>query len=67
MEESIDLTAQSNKASYVGWFGDLFADFTRAVDAGDGERYLADVERVAAVLEAAYRSAASGSVQPVPQ
>jgi predicted dehydrogenase len=63
--ESIDLTAQSSKTSYVGWFGDLFTDFTRALDAGDGERYLADVARVAAVLEAAYRSAATGSAQRV--
>ncbi len=57
--ESVDLSAHMDKASYVGWFGGLFADFARALDEQDGERYLADIAQVAAVLEAAYESAES--------
>src|SRR6266478_4546248 len=63
--ESLDLTAQSNKASYRGWFGDLFADFAEALDGNDGEAYLADIARVAAVLESAYASADSGRSRTV--
>ncbi|MBI4500024.1 MAG: Gfo/Idh/MocA family oxidoreductase [Gemmatimonadetes bacterium] len=58
--ESVDCSMQSNKASYTGWFGDLFADFAGTLDCRDGDEYLADIARVAAVLEAAYASAASG-------
>jgi predicted dehydrogenase len=63
--ESLDFTAQSNKTSYAGWFGDLFADFSDALDARSGEEYLTDIARVAAVMEAAYASAASGRSRPV--
>jgi predicted dehydrogenase len=55
--ESVDLSAQMDKAAYAGWFGDLFAEFLQALDAEDGKRYLDDITQVAAVLEAAYASA----------
>jgi predicted dehydrogenase len=57
--ESVDLSAQMDKSSYVGWFSDLFHAFANAVDEQDIETHLADITNVATVLEAAYDSAAS--------
>jgi predicted dehydrogenase len=58
--ESVDLSKQADKRSYVEWFGELFASFADAIDQQDGQRHLEDITSVAAVLEAAYGSAATG-------
>lgn len=56
----IDYTAQLDKRSYAGWFTALFGAFADALDRGRADEALADVTRVAAVLEAAYESARAG-------
>src|SRR5206468_2422383 len=49
--ESFDHRAELDKASYATWFADLFCDFARALDSGDGAPHIADIAQVAAVLE----------------
>ncbi|HTR22039.1 MAG TPA: Gfo/Idh/MocA family oxidoreductase [Gemmatimonadales bacterium] len=61
--ERRDVTASLDKSAYTGWFGGLFGDFVAALDRGEPNGYLDDITRVAAVLEAAYASAGSGSRQ----
>ena len=61
----IDYTAQLDKRSYAGWFAALFGAFADAMDRGEADEALVDVTRVAAVLEAAYESARSGSTVSV--
>jgi predicted dehydrogenase len=70
-EETHDFTAALDKSAYAGWFASLFADFVAAIGAGagDGLAGLDDLERVAIVLDLAYRSAAEGhrlTTHPVP-
>ncbi len=60
-EEQVDFSAQLDKASYAGWYTRLLADFLDAVAAGDREPALADLVRVADLLE---RAAEAG--RPVP-
>ncbi|HTL96053.1 MAG TPA: hypothetical protein VL157_10950, partial [Gemmatimonadaceae bacterium] len=55
-----DYSAELDKSSYPGWFAGLFGAFANAMDTGAAEPHLEDIRDVAAVLEAAYRSAASG-------
>jgi predicted dehydrogenase len=57
--ETHDFTAQLDKRAYAGWFAALFHDFARTLNAGDGGAPLADITRVADVLEAAYAAAAA--------
>jgi predicted dehydrogenase len=57
----VDYTAQLDKRSYASWFTALFGTFADAMDVGRADEALADITRVAAVLEAAYESARSGS------
>ena len=57
---SYDYSAELDKSSYPGWFAGLFGAFANAMDTGSAEPHLQDIRDVAAVLEAAYRSAASG-------
>jgi predicted dehydrogenase len=52
-----DFTAQLDKRAYAGWFASLFHDFSTTVEADDGRTHLADITRVAQVLEAAYAAA----------
>jgi predicted dehydrogenase len=63
--ESHDFTAQLDKRSYAGWFAALFGAFAEALDRGDGATSMADLTRVATVLEAAYTSARTGCRVPV--
>jgi predicted dehydrogenase len=56
----VDYTAQLDKRSYAGWFTALFGAFADAMDRGEADEALADITRVAAVLEAAYASARTG-------
>ena len=58
--QELDYTAQLDKRSYAGWFAGLFGAFADAMDHGEADEALADITRVAAVLEAAYESARSG-------
>ncbi len=55
-----DYSVQLDKRSYAGWFTALFGTFADAMDRGEADEALADITRVAAVLEAAYESARSG-------
>ncbi len=63
--ERRDVSASLDKSAYAGWFGGLFGDFVAALDRGEPNGYLDDITRVAAVLEAAYASAAAGRRQPL--
>jgi len=63
--ERRDVSGSLDKSAYAGWFGGLFEDFVAALDRGEPARYLDDITGVAAVLEAAYASAAAGRRQPV--
>jgi predicted dehydrogenase len=58
--ETHDFSVQLDKKSYAGWFASLFGTFADAMDRGAAPDMLADVTRVAAVLEAAFASASSG-------
>lgn len=58
---SYDYSAELDKSSYPGWFAGLFGAFADAMDHGAREPHLRDIEDVAAVLEAAYQSAATGN------
>jgi len=58
--QELDYSAQLDKRSYAGWFAGLFGAFADAMDRGEADDALADITRVAAVLEAAYASARSG-------
>lgn len=64
-QEELDFTAQLNKASYTGWFTQLFRDFAAATAAQDGAIHLADLSGVAEVLDLSYRSAAEGRRLPL--
>ena len=59
--EVLDFSAQLDKRSYAGWFGRLFEQFVGALDDGAAPDALAEIERVARVLEAAQAAAASGA------
>jgi predicted dehydrogenase len=63
--ETHDFSAQLDKRSYAGWFAALFGTFAEALDRGDAATPMADLTRVATVLEAAYTSARSGCRVPV--
>jgi predicted dehydrogenase len=65
--ESHDFSVQLDKQSYAGWFAALFATFADAIDRGAAPEALADVTRVASVLEAAFAAAASGCRVAVPE
>ena len=64
--ETVDYTAALDKAAYAGWFAALFREFAAAIDAAGRddasvrEAHLADVRRVAELLEASYAAARSG-------
>lgn len=63
--EVLDFTAQLDKRAYHAWFAELFAIFADAMDRGEVAGHLADIARVATLLEACYRAAAQPGV-PVP-
>jgi len=64
--ESRDWSAMLDKRSYAGWYVSLLREFTEAMDAGDGERHLADIAAVAGVLEDAYASAGAAAPESRP-
>jgi predicted dehydrogenase len=59
-ETSFDYSAELDKRSYASWFSGLFAAFADAMDGGAQEPHLQDIADVAAVLDGAYESAATG-------
>lgn len=63
--ESIDFSAELDKAAYYRWFAALFHRFADAMDTGDAEAGLEDIMRVATLLETAYASAGEGCRVPV--
>lgn len=59
--ERFDFSAELEKAAYQRWFASLFQTFLAAMDGGETEAYLQDIEQVAAVLELAYEASHTGS------
>ena len=58
--ETVDFAAQLDKREYAVWMSGLLGQFADAVDRGESDASLLEIERVATLLEAAYRSAAEG-------
>jgi len=54
LAKTTDHTAELDKSAYPAWFGELFAAFGAAIDAGDLHAGLDDIARVAEVLDLAY-------------
>jgi len=63
--ERLDFTRELDKASYWHWFACLFADFVVAIERADLEPALADVARVAGLLESCYAAARSPGGTPL--
>jgi predicted dehydrogenase len=61
IEKTTDFSAQLQKTEYAGWMSRILGNFADAIDRGDGEESLAEIEQVATLLEAAYTSSAVGS------
>lgn len=60
-EERTDFSAQLQKSEYAGWMSRILGNFADAIDRGESESSLTEIEQVATLLEAAYRSAAEGT------
>jgi predicted dehydrogenase len=58
--ESIDFAAQLDKREYAAWMSSLLGQFVDAIDLGHDAGALREIEQVATLLDAAYRSAAEG-------
>ena len=59
-EESTDFSAQLQKTEYAGWMSRILGHFADAMDRADNAAGLAEIEQVATLLEAAYRSSDEG-------
>jgi predicted dehydrogenase len=60
-----DFSAQLQKSEYAGWMSRILGDFADAIDRGECETSLREIEQVATLIEAAYRSAAEGCRVPL--
>ncbi|MES1259899.1 MAG: Gfo/Idh/MocA family oxidoreductase [Gemmatimonadota bacterium] len=58
--DTTDFTSQLQKTEYAGWMSRILGDFADAIDRGEGDASLTEIEHVATLLESAYRSAAEG-------
>lgn len=58
--ESVDFAAQLDKREYAVWMSRVLNHFADAMDHGADDASVAEIERVATLLEAAYRSADEG-------
>ncbi|MGH7592792.1 MAG: Gfo/Idh/MocA family protein, partial [Gemmatimonadales bacterium] len=58
--ETLDFSAQLDKREYAAWMSRILGQFANAIAQGTGDASLVEIERVATLLEAAYRSAAEG-------
>ena len=58
--ETTDFSAQLLKTEYAGWMSRILGDFADAMDGGENAASLTEIERVATLVEAAYRSSAEG-------
>lgn len=58
--ETTDFSAQLEKREYAGWMSRILGNFADAMDRGESEASLVEIEQVATLLEAAYRSSAEG-------
>jgi predicted dehydrogenase len=65
--ERRDVAAATSKAAYHEWFAELFASFARAMDDGVRAEAIADIRKVATVLELAYTAARTGCKQRFPE
>lgn len=59
--ERLDFTTELDKSAYQRWFAALFRSFLAALDAGESDASLQDIEQVAAVLELAYEASQTGT------
>lgn len=59
-EETTDFSAQLLKTEYAGWMSRILGNFADAMDRGESEASLTEIEQVATLLEAAYRSSTEG-------
>jgi predicted dehydrogenase len=65
--ERRDFSAELEKTAYHRWFACLFEAFVAALDRGDaGAEFLADIRRVASVVEHAYAAAHDGATVALP-
>jgi predicted dehydrogenase len=68
--ERLDFSAELEKTAYHRWFACLFEAFVAALDRADpaavGRPLLADIRRVASVVEHAYAAARSGATVAIP-
>lgn len=58
--EAVDFAAQLDKREYAVWMSRVLGHFADALDRGEGDAGLGEIQRVATLLEAAYDSAAEG-------
>lgn len=58
-QEVLDFTAELDKRAYAGWVRRILVPFADAIDGGDRETPLREIEQVATLLETAYQSAES--------
>ena len=58
--ETTDFSTQLEKREYAGWMSRILGDFADAMDRGESEASLMEIERVATLLDAASRSSAEG-------
>ena len=65
--ERRDVGAATSKAAYHEWFAELFQSFARAMDHGVRAEAIADIRKVATVLELAYTAARTGCAQCFPE
>jgi predicted dehydrogenase len=58
--ETTDFSGQLQKSEYAGWMSRILGAFADAMDRGESEASLSEIEQVATLVEAAYRSSAEG-------
>jgi predicted dehydrogenase len=58
--ETVDYAAQLDKREYAAWMSRILIQFADAIDRGESEASLVEIEHVATLLEAAYRSSTEG-------
>jgi len=59
-QETLDFSAELDKQAYAGWVQRVLTPFADAIDGGDRDAPLREIEQVAGVLDAAYHAAESG-------
>lgn len=63
--DTTDFSAQLQKTEYAGWMSRVLGQFADAIDRGESDAGMTEIEQVAALLDAAYRSATEGRRIPI--